>query len=216
MKTVLSLVLAAWACLAQATGLQSLEQFVVQVRAGQASFTQSVNSPPKAGAVARVKTSRGTFAFERPGRFRFDYNKPFAQSMVADGQTLWMHDPDLNQVTARDQAAALGQTPAALIASSTDLSELRKQFALSDLPDAEGLQWVQAVPVRADGTVRSVRLAFVPAQSSSTPPVLAVLEIEDSFGQRSVMRFEQFQIKANLPPDTFRFTPPPGADLVRP
>lgn len=218
MRALLCMLLAGWAGLAQASGLQSLAQFVAQVHAGQASFTQTVTAPPKAGSVARVKALRGTFAFERPARFRFDYSKPFAQTLLADGTTLWLYDPELNQVTARSQATALGHTPAALIASSVDLAALGAQFALSDAPDDEGLQWVQARPLQTDGTLRMVRLGFLPdkAQATPRPPVLSVLEMEDSFGQRSVMRFEQFQINPRLGADTFRFTVPAGADVIRP
>lgn len=216
MKFILGLALVMCSLAAQAGGLHSLEQFLTQVRAGQASFTQTVRTPAKAGAVARVKTSRGRFAFERPGRFRFDYSQPFAQTMVADGSTLWLYDPDLNQVTARAQAAALGNTPAALLASAPDMSSLRQQFVLSDGPQEEGLQWVLATPLNRDGTVRSVRLGFVQTtQGGQALPVVQVLEMEDSFGQVSVLRFEQFQANPVLPSATFVFTPPAGADVLR-
>jgi outer membrane lipoprotein carrier protein len=107
-----------------------LEAFVKTVKSGRAEFTQVVTSPTREGQQPKVKTSSGTFEFQRPNRFRFVYKKPFEQTIVADGQTLWLHDVDLNQVTARKQSAALGSTPAALIAAAPDLSALQKDFAL--------------------------------------------------------------------------------------
>ena len=74
-------------------------------------FTQTVTAPPKQGQAAWTKTSTGSFVFMRPGRFRFDYQKPFPQTLVADGQTFWLYDPDIGQATARSQAQALGSTP---------------------------------------------------------------------------------------------------------
>jgi len=102
--------------------------FIKGVKSGKAEFSQVVTAPAKEGQVARSKVSSGTFEFLRPGRFKFTYKKPFEQTIVADGQTLWLYDVDLNQVTARKQAQALGSTPAALIASSADIKALQADF----------------------------------------------------------------------------------------
>src|SRR6516225_10197338 len=129
---------------AWAGGMESLEAFVKTARTGRAEFTQTVTSPPREGQAAREKVSTGTFEFQRPGKFRFDYRKPFVQNIVADGETLWLYDADLNQVTQRKQAQALGSTPAALIASAPDLKALQADFALESAPERDGLQWVKA------------------------------------------------------------------------
>ena len=102
----------------------------------------NVTAPSKDGQPSRVKTSTGTFEFQRPGKFRFDYKKPFVQSIVADGESLWLYDADLNQVTQRKQAQALGSTPAALIAAAPDLRALQTDFTLEGAPERDGLQWV--------------------------------------------------------------------------
>src|SRR6266536_1763662 len=107
-----ALALLACALSARASGLDSLEHFVKSARSGRAEFTQVVTGPARQGQGARTKTSSGTFEFSRPNRFRFDYKKPFEQVIVADGQTLWLYDVDLKQVTARKQSQALGSTPA--------------------------------------------------------------------------------------------------------
>ncbi|WP_431097944.1 outer membrane lipoprotein chaperone LolA [Polaromonas aquatica] len=211
-KYFATVLIAAFAYPAWAGGMESLESFVKTVSSGRAEFTQVVTAPAKDGQAARSKTSTGTFEFSRPNRFRFIYKKPFEQSIVADGQTLWLHDVDLNQVTSRKQASVLNSTPAALIAAAPDLRALQADFTLADAPDAGGLQWVVATPKGKDGQLQSVRVGFRPGEKSSG---LAALEIVDSFGQRSVLNFSKVEVNPNLPADTFRFVPPPKADVIR-
>ncbi|MCW5649336.1 MAG: outer membrane lipoprotein chaperone LolA [Ramlibacter sp.] len=207
-KLFATFLIASCALSARAGGMESLESFVRTVKSGRAEFTQVVTSPAREGQAPKVKTSSGTFEFQRPNRFRFNYLKPFVQTIVADGQTLWLHDVDLNQVTARKQSAVLGSTPAALIASAPDLSALQKDFKLETAPDRDGLQWVQAQPRTKEGQLQNVRVGFRGEQ-------LAVLEIQDSFGQRSVITFTHLQTPATLAADAFQFKPPAGADVLR-
>ena len=194
---------------ARADGLEALENFLRTARTGRADFTQVVTAPAREGQAPRARQSSGSFEFQRPQRFRFTYRKPFAQTIVADGQTLWLHDPDLKQVTARPQAQALGTTPAALIAAAPDLAALRQEFDLSAAPDRDGLQWVQATPRVRDGALRGMRVGFRSGE-------LAALEIQDSLGQVSVLRFGRMEINITLPAETFQFRPPAGADVLRP
>lgn len=194
---------AAWA-----GGLDSLDAFVKNVKSGRASFTQTVTAPAKDGQFSRPKVSGGTFEFARPNRFKFVYKKPFEQSIVADGQTLWLYDVDLAQVTARKQAAALGSTPAALIAAAPDLKALQGEYELSDAPNADGQEWLQAKPRSKDGSLQTVRVGFKGG-------VLATLEILDSFGQRSVLQFSAFDVNPALDAAAFAFKPPAGVDVVR-
>ena len=208
MKHIAIFLIALYAVSTRAGGLESLENFVKTTKSGRADFTQAVTAPPKDGAAARTRTSNGSFEFARPNRFRFTYRKPFEQTIVADGQTLWLYDQDLNQVTARKQAQALGATPAALIASAADLNALQADFSLVDAPARDGLQWVLATPKARDGQLQSVRIGFRGAD-------LAALEMQDSFGQRSVLTFSAFVANAAVDPASFVFKPPPGADLIR-
>ena len=191
-----------------ASGLESLEKFVKTVKTGRTDFTQVVTAPPKDGQAARTKKSSGSFEFSRPGRVKFIYKKPFEQVIVADGQTLWLYDVDLNQVTARKQAQALGSTPAALIASASDMSALQADFTLTAVPNSDGLEWVQATPKAPDSSLQHVRVGFKGAE-------LAALDILDSFGQLSSMRFTTLQSNVALEPNSFAFKPPAGADLIR-
>ena len=195
--------------MAWADGLTDLEAFLKQTQQGRATFTQVVTPPKKAGdPQPRSKTSSGTFEFQRPDRFRFEYLKPFEQNIVADGQTLWLYDVDLNQASSRRQQDVLGNTPAALLAAAADLKALGKVFALTSAGSADGTQWVQAVPHQRDGQLQQVRVGFRQGQ-------LAALDILDSFGQRSVMTFGALNVQPGFKPDHFRFTPPPGVDVIR-
>jgi outer membrane lipoprotein carrier protein len=120
---------------------------------------------------------------------------------------LWLYDVDLNQVTARKQAQALSTTPAALIASAADLKALQADFVLANDPDRDGLEWAVATPKAKDSSVQLVRMGF----KGNT---LVVLEILDSFGQKSVMRYSAFDINGSVEPGAFQFKPPAGADVI--
>lgn len=207
-KLVALLLIAICALNMRAGGLESLEVFVKSVKTGRADFTQVVTPPSRDGQAPRIKTSTGTFEFSRPGQFKFVYKKPFEQTIVADGQTLWLYDVDLNQVTARKQAQALNSTPAALIASASDLKALQADFTLTAEPEKDGIEWVSAIPKSKDNQVQSVRIGF-------RTGALAVLEILDSFGQKSRMSFSAFAANAPVDAATFQFKPPAGADVVR-
>lgn len=212
MKRIAIVFLAALTSMSWAGGLESLESFVKIVKTGRADFTQVVTSPAKEGQKPRVKTSTGTFEFARPSRFKFVYMKPFEQTIVADGQTLWLFDVDLNQVTARKQAQTLGSTPAALIAAAPNLQALQADFTLADAPDSGGMQWVSATPKAKDGQLQTVRVGFLGGDKTAS---LAALEIVDSFGQRSVLTFSKFEVNPSLGAEVFDFKPPKGADLIR-
>ena len=198
---------------AWANGLESLENFMRTAASGRAEFTQVVTTPAREGQGARSKTSSGSFEFVRPNRFKFVYRKPFEQSIVADGQTLWLYDVDLNQVTARKQSQVLGSTPAALIAAAPDLRALQADFTLAAVPDQDGLQWVEARPKARDGQLQSIRVGF---RATAQGTELAALDILDTFGQRSRLSFSQVELNPRLPAATFQFKPPKGVDLIRP
>jgi outer membrane lipoprotein carrier protein len=224
LKFITILFIAIQAINTSATGLNALEDFLKSTQSGKANFTQIVTSPAKtepksAGAeksAAKVKTSSGTFEFSRPNKFKFLYKKPFEQTIVADGATLWLFDVDLNQVTARKQAQALGSTPAALIATAANLKALEAEFKLQDAPDAadgRGLQWVIAAPKAKDGQIQSIKVGL--KGTAETGVSLSVLEILDSFGQRSVINFSNVERNLSFNADNFSFKPPVGADVIR-
>ena len=184
---------------AQADPVDTLREFARDVKSGRANFSQTVSSPDG----AKKKTSSGSFEFSRPNRFRFAYNKPFEQLIVSDGQKVWLHDVDLNQVSVRPLDQALGGTPAALLAGGS----LERDFDLTALPARDGLEWVQAKPRAKDGTVAEMRVGFRGKD-------LAALELVDAFGQRSVLLFSAVQQGVAVPAERFRFVPPAGADVI--
>lgn len=198
LATVTALALAA-SGLARADAADTLRAFVRDVKTGTATFTQTVTSADG----ARSKTSSGSFEFSRPNRFRFSYAKPFEQQIVADGQKVWIFDADLNQASSRKLAQALGSTPAALLAGGN----LETDFTLSAQPAQGGLEWALATPKAADGAFKSMRVGF-------DGKTLAAVEIVDSFGQRSLLRFGGFVANAPVAAEAFRFVPPAGAEVV--
>jgi outer membrane lipoprotein carrier protein len=184
---------------ARADSVDSLKDFIRDVKTGRAQFTQTVTSPDG----AKKKTSSGSFEFSRPNRFKFIYAKPFEQVIVADGQKVWIFDADLNQASSRKFNSALGATPAALLAGGS----LDKDFDLAPQPAKDGLDWVLATPKAKDGTFKSVRVGFHGKD-------LAAVEIVDAFDQRSLLQFSQFASGVVFAADAFRFTPPAGADVI--
>ena len=184
---------------ARADSVDTLRDFVRDVKSGRASFTQTVTAPDG----AKRRSSSGSFEFSRPNRFRFAYAKPFEQLIVADGQKVWIFDADLNQVSVRKFSSALGATPAALLAGGS----LEKDFDLSSQAPQDGLDWALALPKLKDGAFQSVRIGF-------KGKALVAVEITDAFGQRSMLQFTHMTANAAVPADSFRFTPPAGADVI--
>jgi outer membrane lipoprotein carrier protein len=203
MKKLLSAALFTFAAFsaftASADSVQTLQDFVRDVKTGQAAFTQTVTSPDG----AKKKSSSGSFEFARPNHFRFTYAKPFEQVIVGDGLKVWIYDADLNQVSSRKLGAALGATPAALLAGVS----LDKDFDLSGLPAKDGIDWVAATPKQKDGAFQSLHVGFRGKD-------LAAVEIIDSFGQRSLLQFSAWVANPVLAAELFRFTPPKGADVI--
>ena len=182
-----------------ATATDELRDFVKTVKSGRSTFTQTTTAPD-----GKKKLSNGSFAFSRPNRFRFVYEKPYAQTVVGDGTKVWIYDPDLNQASSRKMGDALANTPAALIVSN----DIDQVFTLADqVATSDGLQWVVATPRQTEGTVRTLKVGF-------KGHALAQLEIDDSFGQRSIIVFNAFEPNAKLAADTFVFVPPKGADVA--
>jgi outer membrane lipoprotein carrier protein len=151
-----------------------------------------------------VEKASGTFAFQRPGKFRWVYEKPHQQVLVGDGTKLWIHDPDLNQVTVKHIDQAISSTPAALLAGKDDITAL---FTLRDAGSADGLEWVEATPKAPDTGFERVRLGL-------RGKTLAAMELYDQLGGRTMLRFVDLKSNAPVAADNFRFVPPKGADVL--
>lgn len=143
--------------------------------------------------------------FERPGKFRWSYEKPYEQLIVGDGTRIWFYDRDLEQVTVRALDAALGSSPAALLAGS---SEIEKSFRLTDLGLQGDIEWLEAIPKARESTFEWVRLGF------TQKGVLKTMELHDHFGQTTVLTFSGLEQNPVLAPELFEFSPPQGADVI--
>lgn len=186
--------------IALASGVDSLKNFLHNSRTVKAQFTQTVVD--RNGK--KVQVASGAMQFSRPGKFRWEYAKPYPQLIVGDGAKVWMFDEDLNQVTVRKLDQALGNTPAALLAGD---NAIEKNFTLAEGEKSNGLEWVEASPKGKEGSFEGIRLAFRGA-------TLDAMELRDHFGQTTIIRFSGVELNPRLSPQSFIFTPPKGADVV--
>ena len=184
-----------------ASATDRLADFFKSVQSLRADFQQIVTD-------ARGKTiqdARGTFQMQRPNKFRWNYQKPYEQIIVADGAKLWVYDKDLEQVTVKKLDEALGNTPALLLSGSRPLTD---NFHIAELTDRkDGLQWTALTPKSEEANFKQVRLAF--GKQS-----LEVMELVDSFEQTTQLRFSSVQSNVKFTANEFLFTPPKGVDVV--
>ena len=199
-KILIGALLLTTVSLVHADSIAKLNAFVKSTRSARADFTQTVLDR----RANPTQQASGTMAFSRPGKFRWTYEKPYAQTIVGDGKKLWIHDSELNQVTSKPLDAALGSSPAALLAGS---NAIERSFVLKDIGMDDGLDWLEATPKTRDTSFERIRMGF----SSAT---LAVMELKDSFGQTTVIRFANLQRNPKIAANTFKFTPPKGADVI--
>jgi len=183
-----------------AASIEMLKNLLQQTSSGKARFAQIVVDKN----LKELQKATGTMQFVRPGRFRWEYDKPYEQTIVGDGAKLWIYDKDLNQVTVRKLDKALGGSPAALLAGS---NEIEKSYDLTNLGPQEGLDWLEAVPKTKDTTFERIRLGF--GKSG-----LEAMELRDQFAQTTVIKFANVERNPKISPDAFKFTPPKGADVI--
>ncbi|MCA3192990.1 MULTISPECIES: outer membrane lipoprotein chaperone LolA [unclassified Cupriavidus] len=189
---------------AHAAATDQLQTFVTSVKTARGEFTQKQIKGQ--GADAKVSgTSSGTFAFSRPGKFTWRYTKPYDQLLQADGQTLYIYDKDLNQVTERKLDNALGSSPAAILFGSNDLS---KNFDVKNGATRDGVEWLELTPKSKDTQFERIGIGFKGGN-------LEAMELRDAFGNTTMLTFTGIQKNPSLPADTFRFAVPKGADVMK-
>jgi len=186
---------------AHAGGIGKLKEFVAATHSAQADFTQVVLDQNG----KRIQSASGIMQFQRPGKFRWTYQKPYEQIIVGDGEKFWLYDVDLNQVTVKKLDAALGSSPAALLSGS---NEIERDFILKESGSQDGLDWLQATPKTMDSSFESILMAF------NAQAELVIMELNDAFGHKTVLRFSNMQRNPKLSAQQFRFTPPKGADVL--
>jgi chaperone LolA len=185
---------------AHAGGVERLKAFIAGARTAEADFSQTVAD--RNGRV--TQQASGKMAFARPGKFRWDYSKPYEQIIVGDGSRLWLYDVDLEQVTVKPLGDVIAGTPAALLAGD---NAIEKYFSLKNAGEDGGLEWLEATPRNKDTTFDRIRMGF-------KGDVLAQMELFDTFGQRTTLRLSRLVRNPSIAPSRFTFTPPKGADVI--
>ncbi len=185
---------------AHATAVDQLRSFLSQTKTARGEFAQRVTS--RAGTAAQNSTGR--FVFQRPGKFRWVYDKPYEQTIVADGDRLFLYDKDLNQVTVKKLAGAIPASPASILFGS---DAFENEFEVTDGGSRDGLEWIVAKPRAKDSPFERIEIGF----RDGLP---LAMQLTDGFGQVSLLRFSKVERNPKVDPAQFRFTPPPGADVL--
>ena len=186
---------------ASAAALDQFKSFVTGTKSARGEFTQVQVRKTTAGKAAPPST--GTFVFARPGKFIWTYQKPYEQVLQADGETMYLYDKDLNQVTTRKLGNALGSSPAAILFGSNDLE---KNFTLAEAGTRDGLEWLTATPKTKDTTFEQIGIGLKDG-------VPQAMELKDNFGQTTMLKFTSFQRNPSLGAQAFRFEVPKGAEV---
>lgn len=185
---------------AAAASVEALREMLEQTTTARSRFAQMVLDRN----MKQLQQATGTMQFARPGKFRWEYDKPYEQVIVSDGSRVWLYDKDLNQVTVRKYDRALGSSPAALLAGS---NEIEKSYRFVSQGTRDGLDWLEAVPRTQDTAFERIRLGFGKGG-------LEAMDLRDQFGQTTVIKFSIIERNVKLSPEAFRFTPPQGADVI--
>ena len=183
-----------------AEGRAQLDRYFTDFVTLQARFEQTlIDEKGKT-----LEQSRGTVYLWRPGRFRWEYEHPYQQSIVADGKKVWIYDKELAQVTVKRLDAALGNTPTLLLNNRADID---RGFTVAEVGTAGGVTWLELRPKDKEPQYTSTRLGF---EASA----LRLMELRDNFGQTTRIRFSNEQRNSKFSQSLFVFTPPPGVDVL--
>ena len=179
---------------------ERLDAFLTGFKTLSAKFSQTVTDETG----VELEVSNGDVFLQRPEKFRWQYLAPYEQLIVADGERLWLYEPDLDQVSVRSMDKLLADTPSLLIGGSTSIDD---QFTVSDLGQADGLDWVGLTPRNQDSQFSGIRLGF-------TDTELSVMEMIDNFDQTTRIEFTEQQRDGSIEASKFEFTPPPNVDVL--
>jgi outer membrane lipoprotein carrier protein len=197
-KTIVTVFFVLTINLIYAGGLDTLHKFNSDTDGISGQFTQTVKSKK------RTQVTSGTFAIQRPGLFRWEYVKPYKQTIVGDGKTVWLYDQDLAQVTKRSQNQTIGDSPAAILSNK---SALNANYSLADDGQKDGINYIQAKPKRSNTGYQNIRIGF-------RGDNLANMQLKDSFGNLTTITFTQINTQPKFDRSIFKFTPPKGVDVL--
>jgi len=201
MRTLLFLSLSMFTLvLHAATGLEQLNHFHDRVKSFSADFSQVL----KDASGNKVQESSGKVWIKRPGLFRWEYNNPYPQVIVADGQRIWIHDPELDQVTVKKESEAIGNAPSLVLSGKYPLS---RDFTLKEVNRGDQYQWVSLTPKQDDADFKEISVAF-------SKQTMTILELKDNLGQRTQITFKGLKMDSAIDDSRFKFSIPPGTDLI--
>lgn len=188
------------AAAAEQPGTGRLERFLQGLDTFSADFEQQLVGDD--GEV--LETSAGKVYIQRPGRFHWHYTKPYSQYLISDGRSLWVYDVDLEQVTVRDVAGSIDDTPAAILGGDVDLD---RYYTVSDVEEEGEIDWIRLTPRDRESQYQSVRLGF-------HGEGLTEMVLHDSLGQQTWIRFRNVRRNGKLDEGLFEFEPPEGVDVI--
>ena len=199
------------------SGTEQLRQFVRNSKTAEGDFVQQQLRAPKANepqdkGLKVVRQTQGHFAFQRPGRFVWDTQKPFEQKLITDGKQLILWDKDLNQATFRSAGHALASTPAAILFGESSLDQ---HFDLIDGEDRLGMKWVALTPKKDPNTKGGNDLPYTKISIGMANGLPKALELMDGLGSVVLVTLDKIQLNVTLPANRFNFTPPVGAEVLR-
>ena len=197
---VLMLLLITTTSYAENKNEDQLSRFLDNMQTLEANFTQTLMDDQG----IELESSTGMVFLHRPDKFRWDYKHPYLQTIVTNGETLWIYDEDLEQVTIRDVTSTLESTPAAILGSYEGIDE---QFIIIEMGKIEEFDWVELTPRDIESQYDSIRLGF-------DKDKLGMMVMFDNLGQVTRVDFTQQVINQKLDNDTFNFEPPQGIDII--
>lgn len=197
---VLALSLGSVAHAATGPARARLNAFAQDLHSLTGHFTQTLTDVNGQGA----KTSSGTLALEAPRQFRWETLAPYKQTIVADGSRVWLYDPELDQVTVRIQSTEEAHSPLTVL---TDVKNLDKNFRTTERGERDGLLWLRLTSGAKDPQFDYADLGF-------DANGLARMSFRDQLGATTDIRFSDWQRNVAIPPTTFSFVPPKGADVI--
>lgn len=201
LSIMLVLLAATFASTAHADARTSLDRFTSDLRGLQGNFSQQVYD----GSGRLRESSSGTVALSAPRLFRWEYENPYPQLIIADGTRVWVYDPDLEQVTVRPQGEEEQNNP---LAALIDPAMLDRDFVIGEGGSHDGLEWLEVAPRHAtDAGFQSAQLGFADG-------ALVKMDVLDALGQRTTLEFSNWRKNPSFAPGTFQFTPPAGVDVV--
>jgi len=185
---------------AESSDENHLKHFLGTMQTLEANFKQTLVDDQG----MEMESSRGVVFLNRPDKFRWDYQHPYKQTIVTNGETLWFYDEDLEQVTIRDVSSSIANTPAAVFGNYEDID---KQFIIIDLGKIEDFDWVELTPRDIDSQYNSIRLGFDNQQ-------LGMMVMFDNLGQVTRIDFTDEIINKKMDDSMFNFEPPQGIDII--